>query len=150
VVRRSIAEGKDASQSSTGWGGTPDKAVDGITDGDFNHGSVTHTATQNQPWWQVDLGATHPIDQVTVWNRTDCCSERLHDFYVLVSDEPFTSDSLTETLAQPGVTAPHHPDTVGTNATVDVDHPGRYVRIQLAGDATPLSLAEVQVFEPEP
>jgi glucoamylase len=140
-----LALGKTATQVSTGYGGTPDRAVDGSTDGVFSHGSVTHTNTSPQPWWQVDLGSDQAIGDVTLWNRTDCCSDRLQDFYVLVSDEPFTSDSLDEALQQPGVWASHQADPVGVRRSIPVDTEGRYVRIQLASQSSTLHLAEVQV-----
>ncbi|HEY3005675.1 MAG TPA: GH92 family glycosyl hydrolase [Kribbellaceae bacterium] len=140
---------KPAAQKSTAWGGVPGRAVDGVTDGNWGTGSVTHTAEDGspEPWWQVDLGAAAPITDVAVWNRTDCCSERLTNYYVLVSESPFTSDSLAATLAQPGVTAVHLPGTAGAPTTVPVNATGRYVRIQLATTA-PLSLAEVEVLTP--
>jgi alpha-L-fucosidase 2 len=60
-------------------------------------------------------------------------------------DQPFTSDSLSETLAQPGVTAFHEQGTAGRPSSFAVDRSGRYVRVQLKGNA-PLSLAEVEVL----
>jgi predicted alpha-1,2-mannosidase len=143
----SLSYGRPATQKSTAWGGVAGRAVDGNTDGNFTVGSVTHTAEDGsaEPWWQVDLGASKGISDVTVWNRSDCCSERLTDYYVLVSDTPFTSQSLATTLAQPGVTAVHRTDTAGTPTVVPVNTTGRYVRIQLATTA-PLSLAEVEVI----
>ena len=80
-----------ANQSSTANGGDAGRAVDGDTDGDFSNGSVTHTANELQPWWEIDLGAVYPLDSIRLWNRTDCCGSRLSDFHVLVSDLPFVS-----------------------------------------------------------
>jgi predicted alpha-1,2-mannosidase len=143
----SLSYGKPATQKSTAWGGVASRAVDGVTDGNYTVGSVTHTAEDGsaEPWWQVDLGASKSLSDVVLWNRTDCCSERLTDYYVLVSDTPFTSDSLATTLVQPGVTAVHRTETAASPTTVPVNTTGRYVRIQLAGTA-PLSLAEVEVL----
>ena len=44
---------------------------DGNTDGNFQNKSVTHTAISENPWVEIDLGATHKIDQIVIWNRTD-------------------------------------------------------------------------------
>jgi alpha-L-fucosidase 2 len=143
-----VAAGKPASQSSEGYGGVASRAVDGNTDGNWGAGSVTHTAAAGspEPWWQVDLQAALPIHSIQIWNRTDCCAERLTDYYVLVSSEPFTSNSLAETLEQPGVTAFHQASTAGRPTSIYPDElTGRYIRIQLTGNA-PLSLAEVEVF----
>jgi alpha-L-fucosidase len=147
VGLRNVAAGKAATQKSLSWGGTPDRAVDGNLDGAFFNGSVTHTAEDGsaEPWWQVDLGTGVPIQEIAVWNRTDCCSNRLSDYYVLVSDHPFASDSLAATLADPGVTAFHEPGTAGRPTSFPMDLAGRYVRVQLKGNA-PLSLAEVEVL----
>jgi alpha-L-fucosidase len=147
VGLENAALGKTATQKSLAWGGTPDRAVDGDVNGTYFDGSVTHTAEDGsaEPWWQVDLAADVAIREIAVWNRTDCCSERLSDYYVLVSDQPFTSDSLSETLAQPGVTAFHEQGTAGRPSSFAVNRSGRYVRVQLKGNA-PLSLAEVEVL----
>lgn len=142
---RNLALGQANEQSSINAGGNSSRAVDGDTRGVWGNDSVSHTDFQDQPWWQVDLGSVRDISKIAVWNRTDCCSERLSDYYILVSDEPFTSDSLDEVLKQPGVWASHQTEVAGSPTTVTVDQPGRYVRIQLAGHNA-LSLAEVQVF----
>ncbi|MEU7897404.1 discoidin domain-containing protein [Nonomuraea sp. NPDC049152] len=106
--------------------------------------SVTHTGLEPQPWWQVDLGTSQPIGEVAVWNRTDCCADRLTDYYVLVSETPLPT-SLAQALATPGVRAFHQTATSGRPTTVPVGVTGRHVRVQLAGTDY-LSLAEVQVF----
>jgi hypothetical protein len=129
-----------------GNNGHPERAVDGNTNGAWSGGSVTHTAFDDQPWWQVDLEDSHRIEEIAIWGRTDgCCVDRLSDYYVLVSDEPFGSGSLDEVLAQPGVWASHQAAAPRPVTTVDVGRTGRYVRVQLAGNNA-LSLAEVQVF----
>lgn len=98
-----LALNKTATQSSITSGGVASRAVDGNTDGNFANNSVAHTASETQPWWQVDLGVVANITTIEVWNRTDCCADRIKDFYVLVSDVPFTSTSLSASLSQAGV-----------------------------------------------
>ncbi|RMD82315.1 MAG: hypothetical protein D6820_03875 [Lentisphaerae bacterium] len=103
-------------------------------------------------YWQVDLGAVYRIDYVLLWSsyyagpNDDTCN--IKDFYVFVSDTPFTSDDPATLAAQPNV---WHQKYVGVienqkNELVRVRHSGRYVRIQLTGDAA-LVLNEVEVFE---
>ena len=146
VPGTNLALNKTATQSSTAWGGTADRAVDGNTNGNWAAGSVTHTAVENQAWWHVDLGSVQSIATIDVWNRTDCCGSALTNFYVLVSDQPFTSTDLTTTLNQSGVWNFHNTGQAGTPTSVVVNRTGRYVRIQLAG-VERISLAEVQVFQ---
>jgi hypothetical protein len=147
VVLPNVAKGKTATQSSTAWNGVASRAVDGNTNGEYLGNSVTHTAdSSHQVWWQVDLGESRAIDLIEVWNRTDCCSERLSDYWVLVSDTPFTTGSLDEAKAAPGVLARHQAGTAGRPTTLDLGGgKGRYVRVQLASTTNPLSLAEVIV-----
>ena len=60
-----------ASQVSTAFEGEASRAIDGNMNGDyFAANSVTHTATQDDPWWELDLGNPAPIDKIAVWNRT--------------------------------------------------------------------------------
>lgn len=140
-----IASGKNTSQSSTYTDASAERAVDGNTDGDYSQDSVTHTLKESVPWWQVDLGASCLIESIQLWNRTDCCSDRLDNFYIFVSKTPFTSKSPTTTAGQSGVWSVHMLEAPLPNLAVPVDHVGRYVRIQLAKRSS-LSLAEVQVF----
>lgn len=138
---------KPASQSTTDWGGSADKAVDGNTDGEYGNDSITHTEIdQSDPWWEVDLGAAQHIHQIRVWNRTDCCEDRLSQFYVFVSEAPFTSTDPALTAAQPHVTALFYSEVVYGSADFAINAPGQYVRIQIPGDNKTLSIAEVEVF----
>ena len=82
------ALGKPATQSSEGWGGAPGRAVDGNTNGQWGGGSVTHTNGDNA-WWEVDLLDTYDIGEIVLWNRLDCCSERLVDFTITVLDADY-------------------------------------------------------------
>jgi F5/8 type C domain len=146
VALENVALGKPATQKSTGYDAPAARAVDGDTNGQFFGGSVTHTAEpESEAWWQVDLGSSRQVDTIDVWNRTDCCSDRLKDFWVLTSDQPITADSLAEAKATPGVTAVHVAEQAGRPTLVSAGVNARYVRIQLASPSNPLSLAEVQV-----
>ncbi|MFT5466560.1 MAG: diadenosine tetraphosphatase ApaH/serine/threonine PP2A family protein phosphatase [Verrucomicrobiales bacterium] len=64
-----------------------DLAIDGKTNGVHGNGSVTHTVGQDNPWWELDLDKRLPIERVVVWNRTDCCAERLDNFRLTLLDD---------------------------------------------------------------
>jgi hypothetical protein len=83
-----IARGAKATQSSTDFGGPPELAVDGNSDGDFRTAmSTTHTAVSDNPWWEVDLGSSRPLDRIAIWNRTDAnLQARLNGCVVKVLD----------------------------------------------------------------
>ncbi len=143
-----FARGKNARQSSTYAGNAgAGAAVDGNTDGIYAHRSTTHTNQESQPWWEVDLGASHPIEEVRLWNREDCCANRLSKFKITISDTPFTDRkpmSLGKPLPGKGITTVQV-DSVGRRAAIPIKGKGRYVRIQLNGSGI-LSLAEVEVM----
>jgi hypothetical protein len=145
-VVTNLAEGKPATQSSTtAYGGVASRAVDGKTDGVFSNGSVTDTGPDANAWWQVDLGASKPLWNIDIYNRTDCCASRLSDYWVFVSDTPFnTALTPTQQAAAPGVWSSHQTSQAGTPTTVKADVKGRYVMVQ-QNSAQILSLAEVKV-----
>ncbi|MFT5131225.1 MAG: putative membrane-bound dehydrogenase-like protein, partial [Rhodothermales bacterium] len=76
-----------ATQSSTGSDGDASRGIDGNTQGVYSHGFATHTKPEDAAWWEVDLHYEQPIDSITLWNRTDCCQERLADVRVTILDE---------------------------------------------------------------
>lgn len=82
-----LALGGKATQSGATDDAAGSRAVDGDRDGVFNNGSVTHTPTMSDPWWELDLGRERAIDQITLWNRTDCCWDRLEGLTLTVLDE---------------------------------------------------------------
>lgn len=145
-----IAIGKTVRQSSVG-GGDARLAVDGNTDGDFAHGSVSHSGKDVNAWFDIDLGDVESIDSMKIWNRTDCCGERLHDYWVFISETPFlASDTSAMLRARPTVwsqinSIPNPKSTIKTHGVK-----GRYVRVQLDGtqpiEESFLSLAEVEVY----
>jgi hypothetical protein len=80
-----LSQNMPASESSDAFGGSAARAVDGNTSGNWAVGSVTHTGFETNPWWQVDLLGVRELNSVVVWNRADCCAERLTHFDVMTS-----------------------------------------------------------------
>jgi hypothetical protein len=121
---------KHAVQSSTLGGGIARLAIDGsrnatLVDGLSN--SVSSTNKDAQAWWQVgggrsrggffffvahfypppqvNLGGNNFISNITIFNR-DSSPERLSNFFVLVSQQPFASSRLQDLLLDPFVDPP--------------------------------------------
>ena len=133
-----VALGKRVTQSSTAFGGDASRAVDGKTDGDFGHQSVTHTNFQSKPWWQVDLDKEETIRQINIFNRTDTAQDRLSNFNVILLD------SFGNEIERKRISA-----LTNTSAQLAIDYKkARFVRIELEGHNA-LSLAEVQVLRAE-
>lgn len=85
---QNVALKKKATQSSTAHGGNAGKAVDGNKSGTYADGGQTHSREgEDNPWWQVDLGAEYPIERIEIYNRTDGnLGTRLKDYTVRVLD----------------------------------------------------------------
>ena len=87
------------SSSTVGWGGEPDRAIEGsIThSGAWGRNSCTHTdagdynernidgSLHGPAWWQVDLGEGALINHVDLMHRTDCCQDRAAERRILSS-----------------------------------------------------------------
>jgi hypothetical protein len=86
-IAYNLAKGKSAVQKSIGWGGDPNRAIDGNTDSNYGGNSCTHTQSSDHSWWSVDLGVPSKVESVKIYNRQDCCSDRLTDPIVYLSNE---------------------------------------------------------------
>ena len=126
-----------------------DRAIDGDTNGNYWDGSVTHSREGNTDpkWWHVDLGTSVVIDAIEIWNRTDCCSNRLNEGRLFISDSPISGRLADDVAGEPGVTELVLPDdlsgqsiTSGTGGAT-----GRYVLFTL-DNGQHLQLAEVRVL----
>lgn len=78
-----IALNKPARQSSN-YEGYPYSrgGVDGVKNGEFGF----HTNQENDPWWEVDLGAESLIKEIRVYNRM-CCKTGNYSLSILVSTD---------------------------------------------------------------
>jgi hypothetical protein len=134
-----LAPGGHASQSTTrSGGGAAYRANDGDTNGQFFSNSVTHTSGGPPPWWIVDLGSEASLDTITLWNRTDCCGDRLSNFRVSILDA-----SQAEIWGQDYYTGGGNPSpSLAIPLPGGVD--GQFVKVEKY-DTGILSLAEVQV-----
>ncbi len=131
---KNVAIGGTATQSSLAYAGTPDRAIDGITNGNYSSNSVTHTDSTAGAWWMVDLLNDYAINFVNVFNRSDYM-DRLSDFNVILLDNNQTP-----------VWTSHQTSAPNPNTLIDAGgRTARFVKVELTG-SNYLSLAEVQVL----
>jgi len=139
-----------ATQSSTGSGGVPERVIDGNVDGFWGNGSVSHTSNTGvlNSWWEVVLPARTPVDLVRLWNRSDCCANRLSNFRVSVFDGPTETFGTDHFVGVGNVAAGRSYGVTPTAGTV-----GDRVRVALLGlnnmGTSVLSLAEVEILRHE-
>jgi hypothetical protein len=153
-TQSNLAQNNAATQSSNFPGYSfviAASAVDGNTDGKFLNNSVTVTNFEANPWWQVDLGSTSTVNSILIWNRTDCCGDRLSDYWVFASNTVFAAgDTPTSLQARAGTWGSHQTLAPSPSTTILVGAvQARYVRVQLTG-TNYLSLSEVQVMGTTP
>ncbi|KAL5252435.1 hypothetical protein ACHWQZ_G015268 [Mnemiopsis leidyi] len=128
-----LAFGKHTMQSSTGWGGVPSRAVDGIESGHWGHGSCTHTAGAG--WWMVDLREAYAVKRVWIQNRVDCCADRINGVKVYVG--AVLCGTITYDPAKTSYDVLCNEGNGIVGSTVKVENPNTY-----------LTLCEVKVFGP--
>lgn len=86
-----------ATQSSIYEGGVASRAIDGNPRYDWGGGHIQHTQDSSNSWWKVNLGRDVHIYYVIVYNRSDCCQDRLGNTKLeildandkVVADQPF-------------------------------------------------------------
>lgn len=145
---QNVALNKPASSSSVdGEHADASRVVDGISLGKriaSSQNSVCQTKREEDPWWEVDLGASYDISAVKVWRRTDDLRGHLNDCYILVSDRPISDVGMSKDLF-------FSPQRLqfGENPSVILkgnNKKGRYIRVVNFGKSQVLSLAEVEVY----
>jgi len=128
-----------ASQSSTVYGAVASYAIDDDTNGSWP--TITRTDTQTNPWWRLILREVTSISNVIIFNRSDCCSERILGFELIVRYEGISVySSETDDPDQSSTNKPiYRFDLSGVDLADEVE-------IRIIGTNRILSLAEVQVF----
>ncbi|MCK5904372.1 MAG: discoidin domain-containing protein, partial [Gammaproteobacteria bacterium] len=138
-----------ATQSSVYQNKMAALAIDGNYSGRYQDGSVFHTQVSGDtaPWWQIDLGESYPLSHMKLFNRSDCCMDRLSDINILLSDQPFgdADFSLLETRSDITI-LPVYTQMLEINVVqIPLGYRARYVRIQKT-QGSMLSLAEVDIY----
>jgi hypothetical protein len=151
----------------------PEAGADGNTDGNWSHGSVFHTSSgynsngmvtgangaslNGGEFWFVDLHGLRNVRRVVLYNRTDCCQDRLSHFRInfwdpiqniwrMASDQSSFVASTTNPVMGFNV---RNPDiSSSTDPSYNVINTG-FIMIQKT-DSNYLHLAEVQVFGDPP
>ncbi|XP_071096402.1 CD209 antigen-like protein 2 [Haliotis cracherodii] len=144
-----FALGKPATTSSTWVSYNGSLATDGNTDGDWESESCFATNIQDSaPWWMVDLEQVITVDNVVIYNRADCCGERLQMLTVTVYTE--NPDVVSDAEGTPCATfeGPADDEDVVT-LQCEGEVSGRYIRItkqkSLENELDLLSFCEVEV-----
>jgi hypothetical protein len=95
------ALGGTATQS-TNWSDT-DRTADFAVDGSLRENGTHTQGAATDPWWQVVFSdGDQDIDYIQLYNRTDCCQDRLRDITIRLRDAADTTDLLVSPVLNPG------------------------------------------------
>ena len=76
----------DVSQSSTLGAYGPHHAIDGNLNQSIHSRSLTHTSSEPNPYWLLDLGGVKEIGRIKIFNRSDAAGDRLAGAVVEILD----------------------------------------------------------------
>uniref|UniRef100_A0A671TFX4 Fucolectin tachylectin-4 pentraxin-1 domain-containing protein n=1 Tax=Sinocyclocheilus anshuiensis TaxID=1608454 RepID=A0A671TFX4_9TELE len=137
AASENIAINGKAVQSST----LPYEANKAIDNADLY---CTHTETEANPWWRLDLMDLQVIQEVIVTNRIDCCFEQINGAEIRIGN------SLENNGNNNPICAVISSIPAGVSSTYTCNGmEGRYVNLFIPGDTKYLTLCEVQVYEEE-
>ena len=110
------------------WGGAADCNV------------CTHTSSDTDPWWRVDLGSIRPVTLVKVWGRSDAEQDRLDDFKITIStsDDRTTGTTCATTGSIPSATSYQKDVLCAAN--------GRYVFVHRTEVTDSMTVCEVEIW----
>ncbi|KAF7686831.1 hypothetical protein HF521_015224 [Silurus meridionalis] len=118
----------------------PNFAIDGKRTSIMGSGSCTHTSTQNNPWWRVDLLVVYDISNIIITNRGDCCAERINGAEIHIGNSLLNNGNNNPRC----VVIPSMPAGASVNYTCNMI--GRYVNVIIPYVSKVLSLCEVEVY----
>jgi len=110
---------------------------DGVIDGKWGF----HTALEDDPWWQIDLGAETALGQLRIYNRCDGFEGRAAHLRVLLSRD---GQDFALAYTHDGTPFRGQPDQKPLAVSLE-GQSARFIRLQVPGN-TYFHLDEVQVL----
>lgn len=171
LISRFATVAQSSTQAGLSYDGEPIdasawKAIDSNNNGRINCqilqrgllpvGSFSQTESENEPWYELDLGEKMTIDFIDLWNTVELngseietTSTHFDNFYVLLSDNPFDPMWDLATARNNATHEVHEPAPAGDAKRKasynNLNWTGRYLRIQAVGTNI-IKLAEVEVI----
>ncbi|VDI77383.1 Hypothetical predicted protein [Mytilus galloprovincialis] len=106
-------------------------------DGDLS--TFSHTSSQTNPFWILDLGTVYTVKMIEVFARTDCCGNYIHDMDITVGA---TTNNMTLCTHYNGPASTKEQLVLKCKKLVD----GRFVKLSISAKTATMALAEVKVF----
>uniref|UniRef100_A0A672PIG6 Fucolectin tachylectin-4 pentraxin-1 domain-containing protein n=1 Tax=Sinocyclocheilus grahami TaxID=75366 RepID=A0A672PIG6_SINGR len=103
-----------------------------IDDNDFH---CTHTETETNPWWRLDMMDLQIIQEVIITNRMDCCFEQINGAEIRIGNSLENNGNNNPIIPAGASYSYSCPDMVG-----------RYVNVVIPQETRFLALCEVEVY----
>ena len=78
--------GATVTTSSNGWNGQPVFTVDGNKDDNQSWPNSNHTQNGDNEWLELDLNDDYMVSRIVIYNRPDCCQDRLNGAKIKILD----------------------------------------------------------------
>ena len=78
--------GATVTTSSNGWNGQPIFTVDGNKDDNQSWPNSNHTQNGDNEWLELDLNDDYMVSRIVIYNRPDCCQDRLNGAKIKILD----------------------------------------------------------------
>ncbi|CAH2312624.1 Hypothetical predicted protein [Pelobates cultripes] len=121
--------------------GESKNAIDGSLSSNYLFIQCAGTSEQDNPWWMVDLKATHKVFTVTVTNRGDCCAERINGAQIRIGNS--AENGGTNNPICGIIPKMNNGETLAFECDGML---GQYVTVNIPGRNKSLTICEVQVF----
>ncbi|XP_043101309.1 fucolectin-like [Puntigrus tetrazona] len=127
---------RNTSQSST-WDSlwSSSNAVDG------SRTTCSHTISQTEPWWRVDLLNEYQVKSVAITNRDNCCPEQINGAEIRIGNSLENNGNNNPICSVIAAIPAGQSYSFSCNGLE-----GRYVNLIIPGDMKILTLCEVEVF----
>uniref|UniRef100_A0A3Q2U8Q3 Fucolectin tachylectin-4 pentraxin-1 domain-containing protein n=1 Tax=Fundulus heteroclitus TaxID=8078 RepID=A0A3Q2U8Q3_FUNHE len=122
--------------------GAASNAIDGNRNSNFKDGSCSHTASQTNPWWRVDLLDSYTITHIIITNRGDCCHGRINGANIHIGNSLTLNGAANPLECHGGLLVGSLSFTSAFCFSVE----GRYVTVMIPGSDKILTLCEVEVY----
>ena len=120
-------------------GSSPPRAVDGvISSNNLGWGQCQQWSSVANPWWGVDLGSNTHVTKVKLYNRNDCCPDRLQQVKIYLGNDWNTYSNNAQVAANVDVPK-------DSPLEVEINKSGRYLFVARPGKSG-LTLCELQVW----
>lgn len=151
-----VARGRPVVGSGSSY---PSLPLSNVTDGNLINNSITHPADGVATlgfYYQVDLGTEYALNRVVLYNRTNCCADRLSNYRVtLHADNGGVAGAVlwqADIRTDGSNSGLGGSDTIVPGLSSNPSHVfrGRFVRVtNLSGNPSNPQIAELEAF-PEP